>query len=166
MRIRTLMAVGLGGAWLVAAPVVRAHDCCGNCGGGDGHCCHMMAGQANAPDTAQGPGPRLYDPDTVTTLHGTVAAVSVVPSRGGQHGGTHVTLVSAGQPTEVVLGPTWFLKGEAVDIVKGDSIEVTGSLVDQAGETFLVARELKKGQKVVTLRDERGLPAWSGGRHR
>ena len=166
MKIRTLMTVGLGGAWLLAAPVVRAHDCCGNCGGGDGNCCHMMAGQPYTSGAGQGPASPLYDPDTVTTLHGTVGAVTVVPSRGGQQGGTHVTLVSDGQPTEVVLGPTWFLKGEAVDIVKGDSIEVTGSLLDQAGETFLVARELKKGQKVMTLRDERGVPAWSGGRHR
>lgn len=39
-------------------------------------------------------------------------------------------------------------------------------LVEQDGTTFLIARELKEGAKVVTLRDERGAPAWSGGPRR
>jgi hypothetical protein len=100
----------------------------------------------------------------VTTLRGTVDAVTVVPARGGRAGGMHLTLKTESQVLDVHLGPTWFLQSEGVELAKGDAVETTGSLVDSEGATFLIARELKVGQKVLTLRDARGIPAWSGGR--
>jgi hypothetical protein len=107
---------------------------------------------------------RVYDPDTVSTVRGTASAVTVVPGRGGRTGGTHVILESAERTVDVRLGPAWFLEREGVPIVKGDAIEVTGSVVGSDDDAFLIARELKKGGKVVTLRDENGVPLWSGGR--
>ena len=104
-----------------------------------------------------------YDADTVTTLRGTVASVTVVPARGGRSGGLHVTVETDGKPTDVHLGPSWFLERQGLALAKGDAVEVTGSLVQQDGATFLIAREVKKGDKQVTLRDQRGIPAWSGG---
>jgi hypothetical protein len=109
---------------------------------------------------------RYYDADAVTTLRGTVTAVTVVPARGGRAGGSHLALESDGKVIDVHLGPSWFLDRQGLALAKGDSVEVTGSLVEQNGTTFLIARELKKGAKVVTLRDERGVPAWSGGARR
>jgi len=163
MKTHTLIAlaaVSLGGLSLLSAPVAQAHDCCW------GHeRCPMMSGQTPAPGSGAGPGMgRTYDPDTVTTMRGTASAVAVMPARGGRMGGTHVTLQSDGQTMDVHLGPTWFLQREGVEVAKGDSIEVTGSVVDSDGNSFLIARELKKGQKVLKLRDEQGVPAWSGGR--
>ncbi len=158
MKIHTLMAVGA--VSLLAAPLVQARDCC------HGHDrCPMMSGQTPGGPRGGGPGQApMYDPDTVTTLRGTANAVTVVAARGGRMGGTHVTLGSDGQTLDVHLGPTWFLQREGIEIAKGDSIEVTGSIIDSDGSSFLVARELKKGQKVLKLRDEQGVPAWSGGR--
>jgi hypothetical protein len=34
------------------------------------------------------------------------------------------------------------------------------------GADALIAREVKKGGKTLTLRDAQGVPAWSGGRRR
>jgi hypothetical protein len=76
----------------------------------------------------------------------------------------HFTLESEGQALDVHLGPTWYLEREGLELSKGDPVEVTGSVVDTDDDRFLVARELKKGAKVLTLRDERGVPVWSGGR--
>lgn len=106
----------------------------------------------------------MYDPDTVTTLRGTASAVTVVPARGGHLGGMHITLSGDGQTMDVHLGPTWFLSREGVSVSKGDAVEVSGSVIDANGQSFLLARELKTGQKVVTLRDEQGIPAWAAGR--
>jgi hypothetical protein len=125
----------------------------------------MSREAAGAPGGAQAPGTgRTYDPDTVTTLRGTAGAVNVMPSGGGRPGGTHVTLEGEGRTLDVHLGPTWFLQREGLEVAKGDVLEVTGSVVDFGGGTALIAREVKKGQKVLTLRDERGVPAWSGAR--
>ena len=46
--------------------------------------------------------------------------------------------------------------------MSGDTLEVVGSILDDDGKSYMVARELKKGSKVVKLRDERGVPVWSG----
>lgn len=115
---------------------------------------------------AASPADRVYDPDTVTTLKGSVTAVAVVPARGGRSGGTHVTLSSDGAATDVHLGPTWFLEKQGLTLVKGDAVEVTGSLVELEGQTYLVAREVRKGATLVRLRDESGTPAWAGGPRR
>jgi hypothetical protein len=164
MKTRTLIALGavsLGGMTLLSAPLAQARDCCH---GRDR--CPMMSGQTpGAPESGGGPGMgRTYDLDTVTTLRGTASAMAVVPARGGRMGGTHLTLQSDGQTMDVHLGPTWFLQREGVEVAKGDSIEVTGSVIDSDGNSFLIARELKKGQKVLKLRDEQGVPVWSAGR--
>lgn len=108
------------------------------------------------------PSDRVYDPDTVTTLHGTATAVVIVPARGGRSGGMHLTLSSAGAATEVHVGPGWFVEREGFRIAEGDALEVTGSVVDSDGASFVVAREIKKGTAVLRLRDKRGVPAWSG----
>jgi hypothetical protein len=79
-------------------------------------------------------------------------------------GGVHITLSSDGQTMDVHLGPAWFLAREDLAVAKGDAVEVSGSVVEANGETFLIARELKTGKKVVTFRDEQGIPAWAGAR--
>ena len=155
MKIRTAAAAAafsVLGLALVAQSTPCGEGRCA-CGRGRG-----MAMGAGAPARAP-----LYDPDTVTTVRGTVTAVTVVPARGGRMGGMHLTLESEGQATEVHLGPAWFLRGEGIEVAKGDAVEVTGSLVDSDGQSFLVARELKKGEKVVKLRDQQGVPVWSAG---
>ena len=147
------------GLSLMALPVAQAHDCCRG-----PHGCPMASQPDARPGTERaGTAPR-YDPDTVTTLRGTASGVTVVPARGGRMGGVHITLSSEGQAMDVHLGPSWFLDREGVSVSKGDAVEVNGSVIDLNGETFLIARELKTGKQVVTLRDERGVPAWAGGR--
>jgi hypothetical protein len=76
----------------------------------------------------------------------------------------HLTLEGEGQATDVHLGPTWFLDREGLKLAKGDALEVTGSIVELDQTTALIAREVKKGGRVLRLRDDQGVPAWAGGR--
>jgi hypothetical protein len=46
----------------------------------------------------------------------------------------------------------------------GDSVEVKGSRVTFAGNPAIIAAELKKGDAVLKLRDDNGVPAWAGWR--
>jgi hypothetical protein len=43
---------------------------------------------------------------------------------------------------------------------------LTGSVVDSGGATLLIAREFRRGTKVLRLRDEQGVPLWAGGARR
>jgi hypothetical protein len=111
----------------------------------------------------QGAG-RMYNPATETTVKGTVEEVKQVSGPRGGPGGAHLILKTDKETLEVRLGPTAFLEKEKFTFTKGDQIEVTGSKVKIEGANALIAREVKKGGKTLTLRDAQGVPAWSGGR--
>lgn len=133
-----------------------------------GHCQGHHRGCPGCPQGEPNPGPaaRVYDPDSVTTLHGTATAVTVLPARGGRSGGLHVMLSSEATERDVHVGPSWYLDREGFRIAKGDVLDVTGSIVDSDGTSFVVAREIKKGGHVLRLRDEGGVPLWAGSRTR
>lgn len=171
------MKHGVVVAWMAVASVALAtppavaqpcgHHGCGYHGRGHHHGCGGCPSCVAPPEgRQQGPADRVYDPDTVTTLKGSVTAVAVLPARGGRSGGTHVTLASDGAVTDVHMGPTWFLDQEGLKLAKGDALEVTGSLVELEGKAYLVAREVRKAATLYRLRDERGMPAWAGGPRR
>jgi hypothetical protein len=53
---------------------------------------------------------------------------------------------------------------ESVKIQPGDVVEVKGSRVTMAGKPALIAAEVKKGDETLRLRDETGVPVWTGWR--
>jgi hypothetical protein len=61
------------------------------------------------------------------------------------------------------LGPTAFLRDRKVDIKEGDRLTVTGSHVRLGDSQVVLAREVRKGNTVWTLRDTAGRPLWSSG---
>jgi hypothetical protein len=117
---------------------------------------------------AQGPpgkGMPNYDPSTEVTLKGTVEAVERHDSPMGWQG-LHLKLKTGGGMVEVHVGPSWFVQEKGFEFAKGDAIEVLGSRQTLEGVDSLLAREIKRGDKTLLLRDARGIPAWSGGRRR
>ncbi|HEY7529021.1 MAG TPA: hypothetical protein VH660_07695 [Candidatus Deferrimicrobiaceae bacterium] len=113
------------------------------------------------PGTAAGPQyKRLYDPKTVKTVSGDVAQVNRTPHRRGRGYGIHLVLKTDKEEITVHLGPSWYLNRQEVKIGQNDKIEVTGSLVTFKGKPALIAAEVKKGDAILKLRDESGVPAW------
>ncbi|HSM87043.1 MAG TPA: hypothetical protein VLT16_12870, partial [Candidatus Limnocylindrales bacterium] len=82
------------------------------------------------------------------------------------HMGTHLVLKTEKETLSVFVGPSSFLQQKNFSLEKGDQIEVTGSKVKQGESDVIIAREIKKGDNTITLRDESGVPAWSGGRRK
>jgi hypothetical protein len=54
------------------------------------------------------------------------------------------------------------LNDKKVAIAKGDTLVLVGSPVIVDDERVFIAREVKKGDSVWTLRDAAGLPLWRG----
>jgi len=104
----------------------------------------------------------MYDPATETTFKGSVEAVTQ-PGR-GQMMATHLTVKAGDEARDVMLGPSNFISAKGFSFVKGDSIEVTGSKVTMRGTAYVIAREIVKDGKTLTLRDKSGTPQWAGGR--
>jgi len=121
------------------------------------------------PSLAQTAAPRksapMYDPATEVTMKGTVEAVKQLAGPRGW-AGTHLSLKTDAETLDVHVGPSWFLTQSKISFAKGDQIEVTGSKVKFENSDALIAREIKKGDKTITLRNAQGIPAWSGGHRR
>jgi hypothetical protein len=114
--------------------------------------------------SAHGPGAGkmmpMYDPATETRIKGSIDEVKQATC--GQMRGTHVVLKSGDEATEVILGPSTYITSKGFSFVKGDSLDVTGSKMTMHGVAYIIAREVVKNGKSLTLRDKGGKPQWSG----
>jgi hypothetical protein len=64
----------------------------------------------------------------------------------------------------VHLGPAWYIEKQTPRIEINDTITVIGSRVTVDGKAAIVAAQIKKGNEVLKLRDDNGVPVWSRGR--
>jgi hypothetical protein len=115
---------------------------------------------------ANGSYSRIYDAKTVETVTGEVVSVGqFTPSKATGYG-IHLVLRSDKETLPVHLGPAWFVENQDAKIQAKDKIEVKGSRVTFEGKPALIAAEVRDGDEVLKLRDETGIPAWSGWRRR
>ena len=106
---------------------------------------------------------RPYNSASEVTLSGVIEEVKTMAPAGGRGtGGLHLVLNTPSGSAEVHVGPTWFVTSKNVTFSKGDVLTVVGSQGTMAGQEFVVAREIKKGDQVLTLRDSNGFPLGSG----
>ncbi len=104
-----------------------------------------------------------YDPSTEATFKGTVEEVSEVEHPGFQGKGLHAMLKTDQGTFDVHIGPASFAAKEHLTVAKGDQLEVVGSKVKDDGADAIIARTVRKGDKTTTLRNQKGIPLWSGG---
>lgn len=109
----------------------------------------------------RGMGMPRYDKATETTLHGTVQEVQSHQGRMGGTG-THLLLKTDAGVVEVHVGPANWLADKKYTFANGDALQVLGSKVTVAGQDAFLAREITKGDTKIVLRNENGIPAWSG----
>ena len=103
--------------------------------------------------------PLKYDPATETKLKGTVAELKFVPPRGAKTV-AYLVIKSGADTVQVFLCPKTFLDQMGTTFKPEDKVEVTGSKVKQDGEDLILAREVDKGDDMLTLRFKDGKPAW------
>lgn len=107
-----------------------------------------------------GPG-RMFDPKTVTTVQGQIAAVERI-DRGHGHRGVHLTLTSGPEKLAVHLGPDFYVDAQSLKLAVGDQVEVKGSKIDFQGKPAIIAQEVRRGGEVLALRGPDGVPLWRG----
>jgi hypothetical protein len=125
----------------------------------------VMAGTVSMPGFAQGRGRSsgvspIYNPSTEVTIQGTVQELKQFTGPRGVVG-TDVVLKTEKETLDVRLGPAAFLTQNKFEVAKGDQIQVTGSKVKINNSDIVLAREVKKGEQTLTLRDAQGFPVWS-----
>jgi hypothetical protein len=109
---------------------------------------------------------KMYDPKAVETISGEVTKVDRITPAKGMSGGVHMLVKTDKETVSVHLGPSWYIENQDVKIEPKDKVEVKGSRVTFGGKPALIASEVRKGNEVLTLRDEAGFPAWMAWRRR
>ena len=103
--------------------------------------------------------PPKYDPATETKLKGTVEELKFVPPTGAKTF-AYLVIKSGTDTLQVFLCPKTFLDQMGATFKPQDKVEVTGSKVTQDGADLILAREVDKGDDMLTLRFKDGKPAW------
>lgn len=112
-----------------------------------------------------GMGPRLYNPQTVTTVKGVVEKLeelSMGPGGSMSMKFREILLKTDKGSLMVHLGPIWYLDQQKFAVKVGDTLEVTGSQVTLNNQPAIIAREVKVNGQTVKLRNDQGIPAWRG----
>jgi hypothetical protein len=117
-----------------------------------------------ADKSADVPAEPRYDPTTVVNI-----AVVVVESRevakGNPLAGTHLTVKpdsgkSDAEPLDVYLAPSDFIKQFNLVFRAGDRIEITGSKGKLGAAPVILAREVRRSDTTLYIRDQKGDPIW------
>jgi hypothetical protein len=128
--------------------------------------CPVLAQPGSGMGMGRGMGPRIYNPQTVTTVKGAVAKMEELPSmgRGGARGMRFrgVALKTDQGDITVHLGPAWYQDQKKFTVKVGDTMAATGSKVTLNQQPALLAREVTVNGKTLKLRDEQGIPLWRG----
>jgi len=109
---------------------------------------------------------RMYNPQTAETVSGEVVKVEKITPVKGMSQGIHVLLKTEKETIPVHLGPAWYIENQEVTIKEKDKLQVKGSRINFQGKPAIIAAEVTKGDQVLMLRDQNGVPAWSGWRRR
>ena len=120
----------------------------------------LAATVAVAQTRGKGQGP-MYDPSTEATITGTIEEIQTLDMM--CHSGTHLTVKTDKGNTEVALGPSKFLADQKLGLKKGDQVQIVGAKANTKRGEMFVARQITSSGKTVTLRDDKGVPAWPGG---
>jgi hypothetical protein len=123
--------------------------------------CTFPNGFAGELPAANHPTP-LYNLKLEQKITGVVAESASV-SGGKLLPGKHLTLLTRAGKLDVHLGPARAQSAEELGLRPGDQIEVTGCVISYKGRPVLLARQVKRGHRAVTLRTQRGYPISSRG---
>lgn len=105
---------------------------------------------------------RMYNLSTVETLAGEIMSIERNVPLQGMANGVHLTLKTAKETISVHLGPEWFVERLEARLAQGDKIEVKGSRITFDGKPAIIAAEINRGDETILLRNQAGIPVWSG----
>jgi hypothetical protein len=128
----------------------------------------LLLGQAivgGAGQTSAGELDGYYNPRREVSFSGVVTGKTKgqVP---GMAQGMSILVKSGKSLRDVELGPAWYVGRQSAAVNLGDKIKVIGVPLKVGRERVYLAREIRRGHKLLALRDAEGYPYWTAVRRR
>lgn len=101
-----------------------------------------------------------YDAKTVETVGGKVLFVEKTSPAKKRGYWVDLILQTEKETIAVQLGPAWYIDKQTPRIEANDTITVTGSRVTMDGRSAIVAADITKGNELLKLREDNGIPVW------
>ena len=117
----------------------------------------FAVGLVGIPDTLA---ERDYDAKTVETIGGKVLSIENTTPAKRRGYWVQLMLQTGNETIAVQLGPAWYIDKQTPRIEANDTITVTGSRVTMDGRSAIVAAEITKGNELLKLRENNGIPFW------
>ena len=117
-----------------------------------------LASPLGGAQIASKTGPK-YDVASEVKVKGVIEDIREVP---GAAEGTQLAVKTDTKTILVYGGPGDFLKEIEVSFSKGDQVNVVGAQAPNSTGEEILAREITVGSNTFTLRDDKGVPVWSG----
>ena len=101
-----------------------------------------------------------YDAKTVETIGGKVLSIEKTTLAKRRGYWVQLMLQTGNETIAVQLGPAWYIDKHTPRIEANDIITVTGSRVTMDGRPVIVAADITRGNELLKLRDDNGMPVW------
>jgi hypothetical protein len=120
----------------------------------------VAGAQSAAPGTVTGvsrPLPeRTYRVAKEIRIQGTIQSIEV--SNGGALKGMHAEIATSQGIVDAHLGVSPNVNAKTLDLATGETVEITGMMSKESGESVLLARILTTTDRIFILRSEQGVP--------
>jgi hypothetical protein len=103
---------------------------------------------------------RGYDAKTVETIGGKVLSIENTTPAKRRGYWVELMLQTGNETIPVQLGPAWYIDNHTPRIEANDIITVTGSRLILDGRSAIVAADITRGNELLKLRDDNGMPVW------
>ena len=120
-------------------------------------CLALLAGAA-AQKPAAGP---KYDLATESKFKGVIDDIKEVPNSCLGDTCVHIFVKTGNGVVEVQVAPPEFLKFMEITFTKGDEVQVVGSKISANGNPLVLARLITRNNNDMSVRDDKGNPAWT-----
>ena len=104
------------------------------------------------------PATHAFNPKTITTINGTISQVNNTSKAGRT--ATVIKVNTDKGARAVLVGPTWFIKKQGLDLKVNDTVEVTGTRTTLQRRNIIITTTLTKDGDTYTFRQPDGNPEW------
>ena len=104
----------------------------------------------------------MFDSHNVENIIGEVITVGKFVPIKAMSPGIFLIIKTEKEIISIHLGPSWYIENQDIKIEPKEMVEIKGTRINFNGKPVIIAGQVKKGDKILRIREKNGLPVWIG----